>query len=145
METISLIGMLGICTFEDIKKRKIHIFFILLCGILGICFHLFFGRLSIFNVLGGLSVGGVLFLLSLATREKIGKGDALLLMVTGIYLGFWDNLFLLWLATVLASVVGVACVLVQKKGRSYELPFVPFVFIALLGLLAMKGGALVGG
>ena len=92
MEVISLISLLGICSLEDIWKRQIHLIIIGLFGILGVILHLYYGKLSALDMCAGVFVGVVLYLVSIGSGEKIGKGDAFLVTSTGVYLGFWDNI-----------------------------------------------------
>lgn len=143
MEMIGLLGILGYFSVEDIRRRSVRIVPLILAAIAGLVLHLYFGRISVWSLLGGLGIGAGMYVVSVASKERVGKGDALLLAVTGIFLGFWDNLLLLWLASFLAMAAGVVAVLVFRKNRHYELPFIPFVFVGfLVFLLANQGGGL---
>ena len=139
METISLLSFLGFFSIEDIRTRGIHMILLGLSAIVGLLFHLFNGRISIWSLLGGLGIGLLLFGISTASHEKIGKGDALLLSVTGIFLGFWNNLFLLWISSVVSAVISLIAVILFHKGREYELPFIPCVFLGYIILLMTNG------
>ena len=143
MEMLSLMGILGFFSIEDIKERRIGIIPLLLAAIFGLILHLCYERLSIWNLLGGGAIGLLMYALSIASKERIGKGDALLLAVTGIFLGFWDNLILIWLASIVAAVVGILYMLFLKKGKNEELPFVPCVFFGFViyRILQNVGGA----
>ncbi len=142
MEEAVLLGVLGMCGVEDVKRKELCGNLILLGGILGVVLHLYYGRLEWWDMLGGVSVGLVLLLVSFLTDEKIGKGDGLLIMVMGIYLGLWKNLALVWMASVLAGAFGIYFYLSQNKGRSYSLPFAPFLLVSYVTYLAMSGGVL---
>lgn len=141
MEAVGMLGMLGICSYEDIKRKRVHVFIVLLFGILGVIVHLFCKNLSLTQMLGGMAVGGVLFAVSIISREKIGKGDALLVTVAGIYLGFWNTLMLLWIASLLAGVVSL--VLIARGKRNALIPFIPFLFASYIIILLFKGGTIV--
>ena len=91
---IAMIGMLAVCTAQDIRRKEIRVNFVLLFGILGIFLHMLFRMLSIGSLLLGMLVGIVLLLLGLASEGRIGTGDGVLLTVTGIYLGPERNLTL---------------------------------------------------
>ena len=62
----------------------------------------------------------------------IGKGDGLTFMITGIYLGLWRNLCLLWFSLILCSLWGAGLMVLGRMGwkqvKKKELPFLPFVF-----------------
>ncbi len=138
MEMISLMGILGYFSWEDIRKRSIHLVPLIMAAIAGLMMHLYFCRITIWNIFGGLTIGLAMYAISLLTGEKIGKGDALLLAVTGIFLGFWGNLILLWIASCLAAIGGVVAVCFFHKGKEYEIPFAPFLFVGFVIYLLLQ-------
>lgn len=140
METISLLGMLFFMGYEDIKTHKVRDILLLIFGLIGMMFHISNGRISFVSLLGGFLIGCFLFLISLITHEKIGKGDAFVIMLTGIFLGFWQNILLSWLAFSLAGIVSFAAIILKKKNVNDELAFIPFVFLGYLFLLIINGG-----
>ncbi|SCW66184.1 Type IV leader peptidase family protein [Lachnospiraceae bacterium C10] len=140
MEFVTMMGMLGICSLEDIRSRQIRAMVIGLAGAMGVFWHLMNVRLSIWDMMGGGLVGCAVYLLSVMTGEKIGKGDAFVFMVTGIYLGLWDNVILLLLSSFLASVLAGIMVLFFHKKKTDPLPFVPCIFAGGVLLLICKGG-----
>ena len=140
METISLLGMLGICSVEDIRRKQVGITAICLAGILGLVYHMFFQRITLPNLLAGAGLGVLVYATAVLSGEKIGKGDALILIVTGIYLGFWRNLILFWLATVLAGLGGMSAIVFLHKKKTDTLPFVPYLSIAVVLLLLIEAG-----
>lgn len=142
MEAIGLLGMLGITTYEDIHRKEVHSIILLAFAILGMAFHLIFHKLGIYDILGGFAIGGLMMILCLLSKERIGMGDAILLMVTGIYLGFLKNLFLLWASL---SFMGIFCLfgyLMKKIRKEDRIPFYPFVLCAFLVILLISGGDL---
>ena len=132
MEMVSLLGILGFLSIEDIRRRSVRIVWLALAAIAGLLLHMHFERISIWNVLGGIGIGLVMYGISVLSHERIGKGDALILAVTGIFLGFWDNLILLWIAALLAAAAGGIIVLLFHKGRNFELPFIPCIFFGFI-------------
>ena len=142
MEWLSLLGILGFFSVEDMRKRSVQLVALLAAAITGVVMHLYFGRISIWSLLGGLAVGAIMYGISILSQERIGKGDALLIAVTGIFLGFWGNLLVLWIATLLAMCAGIAAIVFFQKGKNYELPFIPFVFASYLIYLSINHGSL---
>ena len=130
-----VMGMLTICSAEDIKKKKIGLNLILAFGILGILFHMLWRIQTIESVLLGMSVGVVLLFFSVLTGGKIGAGDAVLLIVTGIYLGLEQNLELFFCGLLLSSVWALTLLVMRKKSRKDSIPFVPFLLAAYMGML----------
>lgn len=140
MEIGCLMGALSLLAVEDLRIKKIPVIPLMLTGIVGMIFHLMYWNRDIQDILGGISIGIVLYFISVITRGKIGKGDGVLFMVTGVYLGFWNNLILLWVACVMAGVVGAGMMVAFKKNKDYKLPFVPFVLLAALVMLMVGKG-----
>ena len=135
-----LLGSISLLALEDLRMKKIPIIPLILTGIIGMIFHLIFESRDIKDILGGMFIGVVLYAVSFFTKGKVGKGDAFLFMVTGVYLGFWNNLLALWIASVIAGVIGVGIIVVKNKRFDYKLPFVPFVLVAIIMLLLIGGG-----
>ncbi|MCR4674938.1 MAG: prepilin peptidase [Lachnospiraceae bacterium] len=143
METGCLMGLLSLLAMEDFRSKKIPMVPVIICGILGVIFHILFHTRTIWDLLGGFAIGFVLYFISIFTKGKIGKGDGFLFMVTGVYLGFWNNLFLLWLSCVMAGLIGMGIIVLKHKGKNYQMPFVPFVLLSSFSLLLMRGGSFV--
>lgn len=78
----------------------------------------------------GIFVGIMLYMVSRISRGKIGSGDALVYVVTGLVLGFARNLELLLFSLLMASFVALLLVVVRRVGRNYAIPFVPFTAVA---------------
>ena len=77
-------------------------------------------------------IGLLLLFISKKSDGAIGKGDGLTFMITGIYLGLWRNLCLLWFSLILCSLWGAGLMVIGRMGwkqvKKKELPFLPFVF-----------------
>lgn len=114
----------------DCKKQKIYLWLICITGLFGMTVHIFLQDMNIQNILAGISVGVMLLLFSYFTKESIGYGDGCLFMMTGIFLGFWENLCLLFLSCIFAGVTAAFFLLLKRKKKEDRLPFVPFVALA---------------
>ena len=130
-----VMGMLTLCSAEDIKKKQIRLNPILIFGILGIFFHMLWRIQSIEEVLLGMSVGVALLVISILTGGRVGAGDAVLLMVTGIYLGLEKNLELFFCGLLLSGVWALGLLVLRKKSRKDSIPFVPFLLASYMGML----------
>ena len=133
-----VMGMLTLCSAEDIKKKQIHINPVLFFGILGVLFHMIWRMQSIENLLLGMSVGVVLLILSALTGGRIGAGDAVLLIVTGIYLGLEQNLELFLSGLFLCSLWALGLLVLRKGSRTDRIPFVPFLLAADMCMLVCR-------
>ena len=106
-------------------------------AIAGLICHLMYRSQSIYSMLGGMVFGGVVFLFSLASGGKIGPGDGIVFMLTGLYLGVEKNLALMLIAFMLAGFWGLIAILVLHRDKKEKIPFIPFLFLAYLLILIM--------
>lgn len=84
------------------------------------------------SLLGILLGGGSLFLVAFAYekltgKEGMGGGDIKLLAMMGAFLGWRSVLFIIFSASLVGSVIGVATMLIQKKDGKLAIPFGPFL------------------
>ena len=141
METIGLAFLYGLTAMDDLKTKQVRVIEIIVLGILGILTNIIYRPHTLLSVLGGVGIGLLTIAFSYISKEKIGMGDAYIITVTGLYLGFIDTAVLLWLSSLLAAITGL--VLIRKYDNSkMEIPFVPFLLIAyiIMYLIHTVGG-----
>lgn len=135
VESCVTLGLLSVCSMEDIRKREIGVYKIFMVGIAGVLLHIFHEKIEIYNLLAGMLVGLVMLLLGKIFEGSIGIGDGLILMDTGILLGLEENLELFLNGLLLAGIWAlILCVFFRKK-KEYEIPFVPFLLLSYVGML----------
>ncbi len=127
-----LMVMLGICSIEDVLEKQVSLLVVAMFSIVAIGMRVYENNWNTMEIIGGVAVGVFVYILALCTGEKVGKGDAVLLMGTGLYLDFWSNLILLWVASSAAGVYSLLLMLCRKKRKGYRFAFVPFLFGACL-------------
>lgn len=137
LEACFTLGLLGIESIQDIREKKLTVWLICAFGVCGAVCHLIYERGEYQSLLGGIAVGAAMIAVSLLTKGRVGLGDGLVLFVTGIFLGFRQNLTLFMVSQVLTAVYALFLLTIRKKGRGYEIPFVPFLLIAYVGMLAL--------
>jgi Type II secretory pathway, prepilin signal peptidase PulO and related peptidases len=138
MQKIILLALLGWCSLEDVKQKKLTVMYILMFGVGGIFLHLMAPVCSIYSILWGMLLGLALILVSLVTRGSVGVGDGILLAVTGVYLGGSKNLELFMMGLLLAALWSLGLVVVKKKKGKEEIAFVPFLLISYF-LMILRG------
>ena len=142
MEAVGLLSLLGICGIEDYRIKKVRLVVVNAFAILGVILHIVYQRITWIDMVLGALIGVALLIVGYLSKEKIGYGDGLILVATGIYLGFWNNLILLWLSTSLAGIYGLILMLFKKKKKESEIPLVPFILGVYVLSLIFNGGML---
>ena len=130
--------LLSVAAASDLKTRSIPVIPVTLfaAALLGIRFLYFHQETSPAVFLAGAVPGVLLFLISIASRGAAGGGDALLLLFLGLIAGFWNALLICFLALVLTGFSGLGLMAMGKAGRRTKLPFVPFLLMSYVLLLA---------
>lgn len=89
------------------------------------------------SLLGILLGGGILFAVAwlyevLAKREGMGGGDIKLLAMMGAFLGWKAVLPVIFIASLVGTLVGVPVMVLQKQDSRLAIPFGPFLALAAL-------------
>lgn len=131
---IALTIFLGICAVFDIRKNEIPIIMLVIGIISALGLNLWqisAGNISIADA-GGALVPGLFFLfISFYTKEKVGYGDGLILLIAGLALGFYQCFFGLCLSLVFSAAMSILLLLMHKAEKNSGFPFVPFLAIGM--------------
>ncbi len=133
MGEIILMGYLGAGAFMDGKRRQISFAYLWRGIVLGVAY--LWGEWSeswlALTDLGLRLLPGIFFLIcSRLTREKVGYGDGMMLLILG---GCFprSSLWLICLIAILLLTLWAGLLLVLKKaGRHTQIPFLPFLWAA---------------
>lgn len=90
--------------------------------------------------MAGAAVGIVFLAVSKVTEEAFGYGDSLLILVLGIYLGFWNLLCLLVVSFTLAAGFAMIVLTIRHFKRKTVFPFVPFLSVGYFVMILFGGG-----
>lgn len=137
IKEIVLLAGLGIMSVEDIRKKGIKRLWLIGLGIVGLIFTIADAEVLCVSFLLRFVPGVVLVLLAWATREQIGMGDALLILVMGWYLNAIELVDVCLLAFFIAGLVALVLLVVIKKSKKFELPMVPFIFAGYVVMLCL--------
>lgn len=97
-----------LCSISDLRTRKISTMLLVIMSLFMVLLSLFFKRQGGGEIVGGVLIGIVFWLISKYSNETIGYGDSWIISLMGIYLGgicmleivvtafFLQDLFLLW-------------------------------------------------
>ena len=137
IKEIVLLAGLGIMSVEDIRKKGIKRLWLIGLGIVGLIFTIADAEVLCVSFLLRFVPGVVSVLLAWATREQIGMGDALLILVMGWYLNAIELVDVCLLAFFIAGLVALVLLVVIKKSKKFELPMVPFIFAGYVVMLCL--------
>ena len=82
--------------------------------------------------------GAVLCLLCFLLKGKLGEGDGICLLVSGIMTGLTLAVMLAEAALVLASIAGCFCIWTKRRKAGDKIPFIPFLAAAQSLILAAE-------
>ena len=137
IKEIVLLAGLGIMSVEDIRKKGIKRLWLIGLGSVGLIFTIADAEVLCVSFLLRFVPGVVFVLLAWATREQIGMGDALLILVMGWYLNAIELVDVCLLAFFIAGLVALVLLVVIKKSKKFELPMVPFIFAGYVVMLCL--------
>ncbi|MDO5407828.1 MAG: prepilin peptidase [Eubacteriales bacterium] len=137
MERWLFAGFLLLAAAQDLERKQVDIWIYLLFGGAavagGIGRQLAGGEAcGWLEYLGGVCPGIVLLAASAVSRGGIGAGDGWFFLVSGLYLGFWENLMMLCYGTLFCGIFCLGYLVwcrfrqIQNGGKRV-VPFLPFV------------------
>ena len=99
--------------------------------VIGLVFRIWQGEI-IAGILGLLTGGGLLLLVSLFYPKGMGMGDVKFLAMAGVFLGWEKALFVLFSGSFLGILVIIPLMLLKKIERKSAFPFGPFLVVGTL-------------
>ncbi|NLI11370.1 prepilin peptidase [Pelotomaculum propionicicum] len=135
-KVLFLVPVLIIVTFIDLRHYiipdKLTVF--ALAG--GVILNIYTRDLTLFSsLLGLISAGAFLLLIAIVSKGGMGGGDIKFAAVIGLFLGWPQGLFAVFLSCMLAGMAGLVLLLTRVKGRKDAIPFGPFLCIGALAAI----------
>lgn len=131
--------MLSVCAWTDLRRHRIY-HIVLFCYLgMALLGHLLGKTAGPAGVASGMLPGLFCLLVSWATRQGLGYGDSLLIVICGVSLGLRPCAAIAVTAFFLAGFWAALLLILRRGGRKKEIPFVPFL---LLGLLICRTGGI---
>ncbi|MCD8336781.1 MAG: A24 family peptidase [Lachnospiraceae bacterium] len=131
--------VLVICSYTDIKNRKIYKSVIGAHLVLALIGHLALRDLTAVSILLGVVPGLGCILLSAVTKESMGYGDAFLIFSCGFSLGTDRVLAVMFTSFFCVGIWALWLVCFRHGKKKTAIPFVPFL---LMGAVIQGLGAL---
>ena len=89
------------------------------------------------GLIGFFALGIGMAFISFISKENIGYGDAKLISIIGLILGWQIGLITILVAFTLSAIVGLFLLTFKIKGRKEMLPFAPFLLISFIVLITI--------
>ena len=129
---ISILIILVISSIEDIRKKEICLWEILLLG--GLSFSavvasIFDGSFDLWNVFLSLLPGAAMIFLAFITREGIGYGDGLMALAIGPALGGGSSIMTIVTAVCVSGLFSGILLVLKRAERKTKIAFAPFITI----------------
>lgn len=80
--------------------------------------------------------GMILLIVSMITKQQIGYGDGMIILIMGLYIDIDDILSIVLSSFLLSSIAAIILMMVFKKKKNFEMAFSPFL---LIGYGLVKG------
>lgn len=125
---------LGIGSFFDMKERELPVLFLQVFAGLGILFNGLWKYQNLWEVVLGSLFGTAFLVIGVLTKEQIGYGDGIGLVILGILEGFKGMLPIVTGAFLLSGIYGLWSLLGVKKSGDTAIPFFPFLLLTFMGV-----------
>lgn len=135
MWTVSRVIAMGVLTglsVMDCKIRKVPRDVLLACMAGSVIYQVVTRDVEWRLLVAGGFVGAGFLIMSRLTREAIGYGDSLAILILGIYLGIWSLLVVLVTSFFILAVIALICLVIRDKKRNLAFPFYPFLTMGYL-------------
>lgn len=124
---------LGVGTIFDVRSRMLPGRFLLASALTAFLFNALLRYQPLIEIFCGILPGGSFLVLGWMTKESVGYGDGIGILIMGMLLGGRRTLLIVTAACFLSAVYGIGRLLLKKGSFSDTMPFYPFLFAAALG------------
>lgn len=132
---LAITCFLGVLAVVDYKKKQVSNIAVLIGLIIVIANYVIFRPITIISIIGGILVGIILLGISYITKQKVGIGDGLIVILLGANLGFEGVVFALLYALTLSAFWAAVLLIIKKVNRHHTIAFIPFLFMGYIGVL----------
>lgn len=136
MELLLLLFLI-ICAFYDIKEKQISAIFLIGVFVAIAVGEFFLYEKTVTGLFLDLMIGVVFLAIGFLSKQAVGYADGLVLCCSGLILGFYRNLNLLFYSLVAISFFSIVMLIIRKLTVKDRVPFLPFVLAGYLGVLVL--------
>lgn len=132
---------LAIASYMDIKYREISILLCIIFMVMGLGMGIaecICKAGDIKQIIISAIPGVIMLFISKVTNQGIGMGDGAVAIAVGVLLGYEKTVLALLAGFMIAGVISIILLVFKKAAKSYELPFIPLLSVAVV---LVTGGA----
>lgn len=132
MQQMCRYGITGIfliiCSWQDIRRKELSGEVLWLFGMIAVFVDILF-RTEVIMCIKGLLPGVLLLVLGKVTRQQVGYGDGLVVVIMGLLLMDRETVAILLAGLFLCAIVSMGLFFRNglERGRGLRLPFLPFL------------------
>lgn len=130
-------GLLFALSLLDIRYRQVPLWLLVVGGTLAVLLRWAEEPKELWMMLAGGLVGICFLAISRITKEALGYGDSILIVILGLFLGFWNIMYLLILAFFLSALFSIGGLALRYFAKHSGFPFIPFLTAAYIGILML--------
>lgn len=127
MSLITIV-FLTICGVKDMKDQEVPLIYLAGTAILGMLLLIYNPNITLLDSALGIALGGALLLFSWITKGALGQGDAWVMMVIGLLLGWQMAIALFLYGLFLSALWGGYLLIIRRQSRKTKVPFIPFLW-----------------
>lgn len=131
MKIVCLIVYLTLLSVLDLKYKKVPISISIIATITG-AILVVVSKTSLMETVIALAPGVIVLLFAIITKQAIGYGDGLAILVMGFFVTCQGILISIFVAITISGIVALVMLLVFHKGKNTELAFIPFLLIGFI-------------
>lgn len=128
---------LSICAFYDVKEKQLSAVFLIGVFVAIAAGELFIGQKAVTELMLDIIIGGVFLGIALVSKQAVGYADGVVLCCSGLILGVYANLNLLFYSLIAISICSIVMLLLRKATVKDRIPFLPFMLVGYLGVLVL--------
>ena len=132
LKEICVLGFLGFNTWTDIRRKEVSLAAAAVFAAAALGWSIYTGRISpeLFIPAG---ISSLFLAVSVKTKGALGMGDGWLMMALGTVLETGEFLAMLLIGMGCSAVWAGILLVIRRKGRNTEIPFVPFLLLGYIG------------
>ena len=133
-----IIVFLIVCAITDLKERKIYGTYCFINVAFALVVHICERDMHWGEIVGGIALGVMFFIISIVSKEALGMGDALIILTLGSIGGITTSFELLLWAFIICAMVSIVGLLLRKRQLNSQIPFAPFLLVGGIANLIMQ-------